>query len=191
MRAVVLDGAEEGDPVLRRVRGIVEAELRGLKWEVSAFSLHGMDVAPCRGCFSCWTATPGRCAVSDDAEIVLKAVVPSDLAVFLTPVTFGGYNALLKNAVDRMLPLLSPFFLRRDGVFLQRSRYARNPRLLGIGVLSAPDMESVRVFTTQVHQNAEKLDSPARAALVLSSRHGSDLLAENVRNALTRVEIAR
>lgn len=190
MRAVVLDGAMSGDPFFRRVRGIVEAELSSLSWQVTQFLLDEMDIAPCTGCRSCWCATPGRCKIADDADSILKAIVSSDLVVFMTPVTFGGYSAVLKNFVDRLPPLVSPFFGKTAGGYVHKSRYGKAPRLVGIGVLAAPDMEAVRVFSTLVGTNAVKFNAKAHASVVLSGRHGAGHLAENIKNALARAEVA-
>ncbi len=60
-------------------------------------------------------ADPGECARDDDGRRVAREVIRSNLAVFLTPVTFGGYSSVLKGAVDRLIPLGSPFFARVGG----------------------------------------------------------------------------
>lgn len=191
MRAVVLDGALSGDPVFRRIRCIVESELSGLSWETTQFLLDECDIAPCAGCRSCWCATPGRCEIRDDAETILKAIVKSDLLVFLTPLTFGGYSSILKNFVDRMPPLVSPFFIKKGDGYIHKGRYPMPPRMVGIGMLATMDMESVRVFSSLVGVNAARMQAPAHASVVLSGRHSQGLLAENIRNALARVEVTR
>jgi len=48
------------------------------------------------GCFGCWNKTPGTCVMKDDSAKIAKAVVNSDLLIFLTPITFGGYSSELK-----------------------------------------------------------------------------------------------
>lgn len=74
-------------------------------WEVEPFILHDMEIHHW-GCFGCWVQTPGVCVIDDAGRDVARAVIQSDLAVFLIPVTFGGYSSELKKAVDRLICLL-------------------------------------------------------------------------------------
>ena len=69
---------------------------------------------------------------------IAAAVVTSDLMVYLTPVTFGGYSSMLKGMVDHLIQNVSPFFARLDGETHHRKRYKNNPDLLAVGWMEAP-----------------------------------------------------
>ena len=45
----------------------------------------------CTGCFGCRNKTPGMRVMKDDSATIAKAFVNSNLLIFLTPLTFGGY----------------------------------------------------------------------------------------------------
>ena len=62
-----------------------------------------------------------------------RALVHSDLVVFLTPVTFGGYSSELKKALDHVIPILQPFMQKRGGETRHPQRYVRRRDLLVIG----------------------------------------------------------
>lgn len=102
---------------------------------VQPFVRREQKIAYCLGCFECWTKTPGRCRIADDGQAIAQAIIHSDLVIYLTPITFGGYSSALKMAVDRTICLISPFFTKINGEVHHRKRYAHYPSLLGIGLL--------------------------------------------------------
>jgi hypothetical protein len=139
----------------------VERSLEERGWTVLTHALRELDVAPCRGCFACWVKTPGVCIIDDMGREIAKAVVQSDLVVYITPVTFGGYSSVLKKAVDRLIPLILPYFRLIDGEVHHVKRYERYPRLLGLGIAERADTESERVFRTVVERNGINMHAPS------------------------------
>jgi len=189
MKAIVLNGTENGDNALDTVYEILFSELKGMGWEVEPLILHDAKIASCQGCFGCWIKTPGICVIDDTGRDVARAVIQSDLVILLTPVTFGGYSSELKKAVDRLIPLLSPFFMKIEGEIHHKPRYERYPCLVGLGVLPRPDEESERLFETLVSRNALNFHSPAHAGSVVASSQGSEKIREEIRRLLTKVEV--
>ena len=145
----------------------ISDELENAGWEATGFHLQEKKIAPCLGCFSCWIKTPGICIIDDDGREVARQAVESDLLVFLTSITFGGYSSHLKKAVDRMIPIVSPFFMKKEGEIHHKPRYARYPHLRIVGVLSRPDEESEKIFRSLVARNARNFHAPSIAAKVI------------------------
>ena len=168
MKAVFLKGSPPGgrDPLSNRAAAAVVARAKVLGWDMKAFALAGMDIQPCRGCFSCWVKTPGRCVIRDDEEQVLAATAASDRVIWLTPVTFGGYAPELKKALDRIIPILLPFFTRVRRETHHPLRYPRRRRLLAIGTLRQEDAESEGVFRRLVGRNALNMGDVEASTLV-------------------------
>ncbi len=83
--------------------------------EVELFHTTTLNVSPCRGDFACWFRTPGVCSRKDDMERLLPRFAAAEIWVFATPLFVDGISGPLKNVVDRMMPLLDPFFEIRDG----------------------------------------------------------------------------
>jgi len=189
MKAVVLNGGVEGDDVLDTVDRVIADELASVGWEVHPFILRNMEIHHCVGCFGCWIQTPGVCIIDDAARDIAGEVIESDLAVFLTPVTFGGYSSELKKAVDRLICLVSPFFVKIAGEIHHRPRYEQYPRLMGVGVLPGIDQESERIFTTLVGRNAINLHSPAHVAGVVLGGQSLDKIRENIQALLAAVGV--
>ncbi len=92
--------------------------------EVELFYTKALKVNPCRGDFICWFKTPGKCIHKDDMQMLLPKLAGADVWVFATPVYFDGITGSMKNVIERMLPLVEPFYELRDG-------HCRHPRRTG------------------------------------------------------------
>jgi multimeric flavodoxin WrbA len=76
--------------------------------------LHQMVIKPCIGCFRCWFETPGHCFQKDDGGKLLDKIAASDIVVLASPVYVDGMNGIMKVMIDRMIPLVEPFFEVRE-----------------------------------------------------------------------------
>lgn len=161
MNAAILNGALSGDDYTDRVAMTLEHFLHTAGWTATNWTLRDEKIAYCLGCFECWTKTPGICRIDDTGCDVPASIIRSDLTIYLTPVTFGGYSSTLKKAVDRIICLISPFFARIDGEVHHAARYDRYPALVGIGVLAQPNPAQEQVFTKLVQRNAINMHAPA------------------------------
>ncbi len=97
---------------------VLEKFLQGMSEagaEVTTIHLANKSISHCTGELACWFRTPGRCIHDDDMELVLAAMNDAESLVLATPVYVDGMTGLLKNCIDRMLPLADPHFETRDG----------------------------------------------------------------------------
>ncbi len=167
MKALILDGSRDGDVLTpAAVVGMASAlAARGAQLDLAI--LRTRDIAPCAGCFGCWTKTPGECVVADGARDVVRSYVRSDVVVYATPVTFGGYSSLLKAMLDRLLPVLDPRFTTVGGEVHHRLRYSRCPKTIALGTLPSADPEAEQLFARLVARNGLNLhQSPGAGVLV-------------------------
>lgn len=170
MKAVFFKGSPPAgrDLLCNRASAAVTARMKSLDWEVKAFTLAGMDIKACRGCFSCWVKTPGRCVIEDDQESILRATAESDRVIWLTPVTFGGYSPELKKALDRIIPIILPFFGKVRGETHHPLRYPLRRRLLVIGTQRREDAGNEGIFRSLVERNALNMGDAEAATMVFS-----------------------
>lgn len=190
MKALILDGSRKDESTCQKVREIIINELSCKSWQVETLALCDLDIRHCLGCFGCWIKSPGECVIQDAGRDVARAFIQSDLVVFLTPVTFGGYSAQLKKVVDRIAcPMLLPFFTRINGEVHHKPRYKRYPRLVAVGTLPQADAESERIFGKLVSRNAINLHIPAHAAGVVFDSQGLDAARERIQALFQAVEV--
>ena len=131
MRVTVFNGSPRGRKSNSHL--IVEPLLEGAKQagaETEEVFLVEKDIQHCRGCFTCWGKTPGRCVIKDDMSHLMESFLASDYAGMATPV-YGMYmTGLLKDFYDRLLPLSTPHIHRNDdGSFYHEGRVKRFPRM--------------------------------------------------------------
>ncbi|UCF10591.1 MAG: flavodoxin family protein [Candidatus Bipolaricaulota bacterium] len=113
------------DSYLGAVRDL--AERRG--HDVTPLVLRDLAIEPCVGCFGCWVKRPGECVFSDASADVCRAVIASDLTVFASPLIMGFVSAVTKKAMDKLIPLVHPYFAVIRNETHHRKRYERYPAL--------------------------------------------------------------
>ena len=94
---------------------------------VDLFPLNKMNLHYCTGCWSCWWKTPGRCAIRDDAENIFRSVIHSDFILFASPLMAGFTSSALKKITDRLIVLLHPYIILKNGECHHRKRYDKYP----------------------------------------------------------------
>lgn len=93
--------------------------------EAESVYLSRKRIGDCRGCYCCWTSTPGRCVIRDDMAELSEKYLRADMCVFASPLYIFSVNGVMKRFMDRLLPLLSPYMLPSRGLTLHPDRYPR------------------------------------------------------------------
>jgi multimeric flavodoxin WrbA len=173
-RALILDGRRDDEPTLALAHDALAGGLAAGDWAVDDWRLRDDKIAWCAGCFKCWTQTPGVCAHRDDGRTVAERWVRSDLVVFLTPVTFGGYSSELKKALDHVIPILQPFMQHRGGETRHPQRYESRRDLVVVGSVPAGQAEGpeAETFRRLVERNTLNMQPPRWTAGVLEEGAG-------------------
>jgi len=179
VKALILNGAAALRDMAQAVEAALAPQLSARGYDVARHDLTSLAIPDCKGDFGCWTATPGVCVHSGPHREVARDVIQSDLVVWLTPVTFGGYSSPLKRQLDHFVPLISPWFTTVEGETHHEPRYERSPDILAIGLVERGEAEASRVFERLVHRNA----------LNMHARHSSSLFIDRgeLPNAEARV----
>jgi len=175
-RALLLDGAGDGDATGPRVRAAVSAALEAAGWEPDAVTLREQRIGACAGDFGCWVRHPGTCMTADDNRTIAAAMVRSDLVVYLGPVTFGGWSPASKRMIDHQIQNIAPGFTRSDGETHHQKRYAHYPDLLAVGWQDAPDPAAASVFMNLAARNAINFHAAASAAGIIDASATDDAI---------------
>lgn len=120
---------------------IITAFLQGAERagaQTACYQLADYQIRQCQGCFACWFKTPGRCALADDMPELLQAYQAADVVCFASPVYSWNMTGLLKNFVDRLVPLKSPQVQEEAGNFDMADAQLRPQRFVAIANCGFP-----------------------------------------------------
>lgn len=151
----------------------ITASLSRSGHEVQVMGLAESNIHGCTGCFSCWLRTPGVCVFKDDGVEFLRLMLHSDLVLFVSPLIMGFPSALMKNAIDRFIPMALPFIEMADGECRHPMRYDRSP-LLALLYEPEPDTddEDVDIVSTVFGRFARNAHTRVVFVMPLSSGSG-------------------
>ncbi len=139
------------------------------------------------GCFVCWIKTPGICVRDDIARKVARDVVQSDVLIYITPVTFGGYSSELKKALDRNIPIILPFFQKIKGEIHHKARYDHYPNLLVIGYLDKPNPEYEETFNFLVGRNALNMHNRKTLSELFLKSDRKESIQARIKAAISKI----
>ena len=108
MKILVFNGSpkkEESD-TLHITRAFLEGMKQTEPQEVSMIHVIDQHIEFCSGCLSCMR-NGGVCRHNDDMRFILEQILAGDLLLFSFPLYCYGMPAMLKNLIDRTLPLSS------------------------------------------------------------------------------------
>lgn len=163
MRITILDGSP--DPNNRKFDDYLDSLIKSLESSdnsVAYFKLRELKIHPCRGCFSCWLKTPGQCVFKDDSYDICREYINADFVLYASPLILGFSSAILKHAMDRLIPLVLPYIELVDNKECHHmKRYDREYPTIGLIIEKEDDTDSEDVEIVR--------DIFVRAALDLKS----------------------
>lgn len=119
--------------------------------------LSGLKIAHCTGCFGCWTRTPGKCVIRDDAVTVYPRIAASDKILYVSRVRYGGYDTIMKTMLERAIPVQQAFIRLLDGEthHVQRRVVPKRAVIIGYGELTEEEKE---IFRNLAERNARNMN---------------------------------
>ena len=115
MKLIVFNGSpkgEKGNTHIMVKEFLKGAEKKGA--ETETFFLAQKKIHHCTGCYTCWFKTPGKCVFNDDMAEMLEKRLEADIIVYACPVYVGSVTGLMKNFIDRTIPLADPRFEKTE-----------------------------------------------------------------------------
>ena len=111
MKVLVLNGSPKGERSnTYRLTGAFLDGLRQVQQaEAEVLAVGKLHLLPCRGCFACWSKTPGKCVLQDDMAGVIEKILAADVLIWSFPLYYFGIPGQLKLLIDRQLPMSLPF----------------------------------------------------------------------------------
>ena len=132
MKILLINGSPKGkrSNSLKLAYSFIEGFKNGCtddEESISIDELHvaSMNIAACKGCFACWQKTPGICCIKDDMQTVIEKLIDADLILWSFPLYYFNVPGILKNLIDRQLPMSLPFMSSRQDGYGSGSHDAR------------------------------------------------------------------
>ena len=146
--------------------------------------LSKLKIANCIGCFGCWTKTPGKCVIRDDAVKVYPRIAESNRVLYISRVKYGSYDTVMKTVLERAIPIQQAFIrlLHGETHHIQRNVVPKQATIIGYGELSKEEQD---IFRQLVIRNANNMNFEHYEVVLVSE----DTLEQAVKEVLSAWEI--
>ena len=121
MRILLINGSPKGkrSNSLKLANSFIEGlkakkEENGVGISLDELDVTSLKIGSCKGCFSCWQNTPGECCIKDDMQGVIEKEITADLIIWSFPLYYFNVPGILKNLIDRQLPMNLPFMSKGE-----------------------------------------------------------------------------
>lgn len=143
------------------------------------FDLSALHIANCVGCFGCWTKTPGRCVIRDDAVKVYPCIAKSDYVLYVTRLKYGSYDTIMKTMMERALPIQQAFIHINDGEthHVQRNVAWKEALLVAYGDICPQEQE---IFRQLVARNARNMHFSGYRILFVTEQEVEETVRKEV-----------
>lgn len=124
--------------------------------DVKWINLAELKISNCMGCFGCWTKTPGRCVIRDDATKVYPLIAQSQAVLYVSRIKYGGYDTVMKTMLERAIPVQQAFIRVVNGEthHVQRSVVPKSATILAYGDSEAEERD---LFRQLIARNAHNM----------------------------------
>jgi len=123
-------------------------------------------ITHCLGCFHCWVKTPGKCVIDDDMKELLQIIMSSDIIVFATPLYVDNVTGIMKNFMDRLIPLADPYFEKDEGGECRHSSRSESvPKIAVISNCGFPEQSHFQVLKLLFKRIARNMNSEVIAEI--------------------------
>ena len=127
------------------------------KDDMKFFDLSSLKITNCVGCFGCWTKTPGKCVIRDDAVKVYPIIAKSDAVLYVSHMKYGGYDTIMKTMLERAIPIQMAFIRLLNGEthHVQRAVVPKNATIIAYGEISEDEKD---IFKNLIERNSHNMN---------------------------------
>lgn len=152
MRILVIRGNPRKNGYTQYITDFVVKGASKAGAEIDDIDLCKKKIEECRGCYNCWTATPGKCIHPDDMPDLLERLIAADILLCSTPLYNYTMSGSMKNFFERTLPLAKHGIVQSpNGLFCSNLRYPdkwKNKKLAFVTAGAFKDLKNFKGLTT-------------------------------------------
>ena len=151
--------------------------------DIKYIDLSSMKIANCVGCFGCWTKTPGKCVIRDDATKVYPYIAECSSVIYVSHIKYGGYDSVMKTMIERAIPIQQAFIRIHKGEthHVQRNVATKEAIIIAYG---DTDSEEQEIFRQLVERNARNMNFGKYEIVFVTEQE----VEETVKNELKKWE---
>ncbi len=141
--------------------------------------LSALQIANCVGCFGCWTKTPGKCVIRDDAPKVYPLIAKSDEVLYISRIRYGSYDTPMKTMLERAIPVQQAYIRLHHGEahHVQRDVAPKKATIVAYG---ARDEEEQAVFRQLIDRNAHNMNFESHQVLFVAEEELEEMVNREV-----------
>lgn len=146
---------------------------------IKHIDLSSLNIASCVGCFGCWTKTPGRCVIRDDATKVYPYIAQSDTLLYVSRIKYGGYDVIMKRMLERAIPVQQAFIriFKGETHHVQRAVARKQATVIAYGDIASEEKE---IFQKLVARNAYNMNFESYEILFIEESMLEDVVKKIV-----------
>lgn len=194
MRVIVINAAprmEAGNTQMVLTPFLVGLRREGAKVDIAL--LAHKKIKSCKGCFTCYAATPGQCVHADDMPALIERVRVADMMVLATPIYLDGMTSLAKIFIDRLVTFLDPHFVEDGSRLMHPLRWKFPEKTFLVSVCGYPGLHNFDPLMLHMERIARNLHSefcgavlrPAVFSLLLTKKY-----PEKIRGVMDAIRAA-
>ncbi|MDT9335041.1 flavodoxin family protein [Clostridium perfringens] len=142
--------------------------------------LSKLRISNCIGCFGCWTKTPGKCVIRDDAVKVYPVIAKSDKVIYVSKVKYGSYDTVMKTMLERAIPIQQAFIrlLNGEAHHVQRNVAMKDAIIIAYGNIEDEEKE---IFKRLVERNSHNMNFKSFNVIFVDEENLEEVVAKEVR----------
>lgn len=146
--------------------------------EIRYFNLSELKIANCTGCFGCWTKTPGKCVIRDDATRIYPCIARSNAILYVSRLKYGGYDTVMKTMLERAIPIQQAFIRIHQGEthHVQRNVIPKKAVIIAYGDI---DDEEQDIFRELIARNARNMNFE-NYEIIFTSESMTDIMVTKI-----------
>lgn len=141
--------------------------------------LSKLKISNCMGCFSCWTKTPGKCIIRDDAVKVYPVIAKSDKVIYVSKIKYGSYDTIMKTMLERAIPTQQAFIrlLNGEAHHVQREVAMKEVVIIAYGNIEDEEKE---IFKRLIERNAHNMNFKSFNVIFVDEENLEKVVAKEV-----------
>lgn len=123
------------------------------KDDIKFIDLSSLKITNCIGCLDCWTKTPGKCIIRDDAVRIYPDIAKSNTLLYISRIKYGGYDTVMKTMLERAIPIQQAFIQIISGEthHIQRNVAPKHATIIAYGDICE---EEKKIFKKLISRNS-------------------------------------